>query len=63
MAVGAGFVVVGAGFVVVGAGSVVVGAGSEPAPTVTSSGASVMITMPCTWFGMTTNASNTIPAT
>ena len=50
-----------AGFVdvdFVGAGSVgagFVGAGSEPAPTGVRD---VIMMVPCTWFGMTTNASN-----
>jgi hypothetical protein len=47
--VGAGFV--GAGFVDVGS----VGAGSEPAPT---GARDVIMMVPCTWFGMTTNASH-----
>jgi hypothetical protein len=46
--VGAGFV--GTGFI--GAGPV--GAGSEPAPT----GGDVIMMVPCTRFGMTTNASH-----
>jgi hypothetical protein len=42
---------VGAGFVDVGS----VGAGSEPAPT---GARDVIMMVPCTWFGMTTNASH-----
>jgi len=47
---------VGAGFVDVGSVGVgPVGAGSEPAPTGVRD---VIMMVPCTWFGMTTNASN-----